>query len=210
MILVDFDIIERNASKIVARIEPASIHVYLFLADRFVATDIENDHVFQLLFRSYYRLDTAGLTPEFKAAYFRLMAKAKRKSESEVREFAKHLYKYPNRKGQKTLQYSFATKLANLVTPSTPIYDSEVASLLSFKPPSHKLSFEARLETYQEFLDGLSETYRAVIRKDLLPKTVFAFRRAFCDEASRIPNTKTLDFIFWAAGKVDLKARADA
>jgi hypothetical protein len=52
------------------------IDVYLYLRDRFEsAADCSRDTVFQFLFRSHYRLDNAGLSVIFKAAYFGLLEK---------------------------------------------------------------------------------------------------------------------------------------
>lgn len=83
----------------------ADIDVYLFLLDRFRAAHgkISTDHVFHFLFRSYYRLDSAGLTPEFKVAYFKIMEETFSTKNVDLRSICKDLYRYENRKHQKTL-----------------------------------------------------------------------------------------------------------
>ena len=51
-----------------------SIEVYRFLIKRFRETDdITKDEVYQFLYRSFYRIDNAGLTKEFKNEYFKIL-----------------------------------------------------------------------------------------------------------------------------------------
>ena len=78
---------------------------------------------------AFYRLDNAGLTPEFKSKYFMLLEESRNLPEVYLRNLVKELYAIPNLKGQQSLQFSFVTKLANTVNRQYPIYDSEVGCL---------------------------------------------------------------------------------
>lgn len=74
------DILEEitaRANDIQMRLAAEDVDVYLFLLDRIRTSggNITNDYTFQFLFRSYYRLDNAGLSKQFKSAYFELMRK---------------------------------------------------------------------------------------------------------------------------------------
>ena len=54
--------------------------VYGFINDEFKNTeDITKNHLFQFVFRSFYRLDNAGLTQEFKTRYFQLLQEYRNK-----------------------------------------------------------------------------------------------------------------------------------
>jgi hypothetical protein len=55
------------------KLDVESFYVYNFLKDEYLETkDITTNHLFQFTYRSFYRLDNAGLTKEFKNRYFEL------------------------------------------------------------------------------------------------------------------------------------------
>ena len=64
--------IEENSTDIIDNIDIESIEVYQFLQEQYNTTNVEENHLFQFVFRSYYRLDGAGLSAEFKHAFFEL------------------------------------------------------------------------------------------------------------------------------------------
>src|SRR4051812_17817081 len=63
--------------------------------------------LFQFVFRSYYRIDNAGLTSDWKVRYFEFM----RDRESRLPTILEGLYHIPTKKNVKSYQLSFATKL---------------------------------------------------------------------------------------------------
>ena len=69
--------IENDADAILQTLSRESIDVYRFLSERFITFDPKDDAVFQFVFRSFYRLDNAGLTPEFKERFFNFPAQQK-------------------------------------------------------------------------------------------------------------------------------------
>lgn len=64
------DFIEENSDEIVENIEFESIVTYNFLKKQFADFDVRKNYLFQFVYRSFYRLDNAGLTSEFKNEYF--------------------------------------------------------------------------------------------------------------------------------------------
>jgi hypothetical protein len=65
--------IESNTGSILENLKE-SIAVYNFLQTRFQQKeDVTKDLLFQFVFRSFYRLDNAGLGAQFKTRYFELM-----------------------------------------------------------------------------------------------------------------------------------------
>lgn len=193
--------INENASQIIAALDPESIDVYQFLSERYLASDLATDTVYQFVFRSFYRLDNAGLTPEFKRRFFELMRDAKVAGVADIASLVEELRRFPNRKGQSSLQFSFATKLAATVNSHAPIYDAEVASLFGFRAPYTYKSFEKRLAEYLAFYEDLKQLYEKIIIDNQLRSARDLFRSRFgCDEM-QVSEYKALDFIFWAAGK---------
>jgi hypothetical protein len=177
-----------------------AVPVYLFLAERFKASkDVRSDHVFQFVFRSFYRLDSGGLSDAFKGAYFELLQKYRHGPLPDLRQLCEVLRQFPTKKGGNSLQFSFATKLLATLDPEQPIYDSLVASLFGYKRPDHLKDFSKRLEKLCSFYKSLSETSRW-----LAQRTEFCVVRAAFSEHEQwdeLPPMKQIDFILWATGK---------
>ena len=198
----DFDLINSKAAAIVDRIPQESIEVYLFLMDRYSPGNVAGNRVFQFVFRSFYRMENAGLTDEFKSEYFAIMDSYRGASDLDICGIAERLRRILNRKGQKSLQFSFITKLLHTVNNSYPIYDAEVARVYRFRTPSYQESFGKRLERYATFYRQLGESYREIIKSGSLQPAITMFSDAFPDHAKRLSDVKVLDFIMWSAGKL--------
>ena len=210
MTLIVPAVIEANADKIVQFIGRESVEVYRFLSKRFLEQEPKDDNVFQFIFRSFYRLDNAGLTDEFKTKFFELLSIAKAEQQADIQGIVRSLFDIPNRKGQASLQFSFATKLAATVESSSPIYDAEVASIFGFRPPYNYNPFEQRLSEYTAFYTELKSLYQTIIDRDCLREARTMFRSRYSCTKSDVPETKVLDFIFWSAGKLSREGRIDA
>jgi hypothetical protein len=202
----DLSDIELNAAPIVQAIGRESVDVFIFLSEAFTRGSILENYVFQFTYRSFYRLDNAGLTPEFKARYFALMEEYRNATQVDLRKLAEDLYAFPNRKGHHSLQFSFITKLANTVNREYPIYDAEVASIFEFRAPYNYKTFKVRLEEYMTFYVRLREIYEEILRGNRLAQARGMFRQLYAAPPERIPETKVLDFIFWSAGKLSYEA----
>ena len=194
--------VENNTDAIVRAIGLESVDVYRFLQQRLATADPAEDRLFQFLFRSFYRIDNAGLTPEFKTRFFEILRDAKIAGAVTIADVVRSLHLLPNRKGQTSLQFSFATKLAASIDSTVPIYDKEVAGIFGFRAPYTTRSFEQRLAEYLEFHAELASLYEAIVAEDRLRGARSLFRQLYAASPSTVPETKVLDFIFWAAGKL--------
>ena len=145
----------------VSALDRQAVPVYLFITERFTSTsDISTDQVFQFIFRSYYRLDSAGLGDEFKAAYFQLLQLHRADPHPDLRRLCEALGKHEIIRRTQSLQFSFATKLLATIDPAQPIYDSYVAKVFDFNPPYYVQHFSKRLERFMRFYELLSVTCR--------------------------------------------------
>lgn len=198
--------IETNANKIVQNIGQESVDVYRFLSNRFCKNDPREDKVFQFVFRSFYRLDNAGLTDEFKMKFFELLSIAKTEQKVDIPTIVRSLFDIPNRKGQASLQFSFATKLAATVESTSPIYDAEVATIFGFRAPYNYKPFDRRLSEYDSFYTKLKTLYQTIIDENRLREAREKFRSQYQCTESEVSETKVLDFIFWSAGKLSREA----
>lgn len=191
--------IENYSTQIIENIDHESVDVYNFLKKQFSESNITENHLFQFVFRSFYRIDNAGLTPEFKTEYFKILEQNRNEKQFDFEKVVRKLYAFPNRKGQNTLQFSFATKMSNTIDDKMPIYDREVAKMFSMSRP-YQSDFEIKLDKYLDQLNQIKNGYVQIIDRNLLPETIGLFDQAFKD--NKLSEMKKLDFIFWSAGKI--------
>ncbi len=194
--------VEALAPQILERIDQESIDVYRFLADRYASYDPKDDLLFQFVFRSFYRLDNAGLGMSFKRRFFELFSAARSNGSVDIASVVRELHTVHTLRGLRSLQFSFATKLAATVNPTSPIYDAEVAAVFGFRSPGQYKPFELRLREYLVFQARLQALYDRIVSENLLVAARDEFRNRFQCSADQVPEHKVLDFFFWAAGKV--------
>jgi hypothetical protein len=133
----DFSNIVQGHQTIVSGVGQESVDVYRFLGEQFERGSVTENHVFQFVYRSFYLLDRAGLTDAFKKKYFETMEAARGKS-VDIRSLARAFFDVPNAKGQNSLQFSFATKLAHTIDNTYPLYDAKVATCFLFRATNIK------------------------------------------------------------------------
>lgn len=195
--LIEF--IENNSTEIIENIDIESVEVYNFLKSQFEISNVNENYLFQFVFRSFYRLDNAGLTPKFKIEFFRILEEIRNQKTFNFEEILKQLYNFPNRKGQNTLQFSFVTKMLNTIDNKMPIYDSEVAKMFNVSRPYYN-EFDKKLEVYLNQLNLIQESYEKIIKENLLPIVNEKFNQKFKNH--NLEEMKRLDFIFWSSGKI--------
>jgi len=178
-----------------------SVAVYCFIKRQFDEGSVIENKLLQFVFRSFYRIDNAGLTDTFKNRYFELL-EASKGNDPNLREICEELYQIKNHRKLNSLQFSFVTKLANTVNPSLPIYDSEVAKMYSYKPPYSTKPIKERLDSFQSFYECLASDYSSILDKKLLLPALSEFDKKFEKYNNMIDQRKKLDFIVWSAGKL--------
>ena len=192
--------INEQSKEIVDNLNYESISVYKFLKDEFKKSNVTKNLVFQFVFRSFYRLDMAGLTKVFKTEYFKIMENSKTKG-YDISEILKKLYAFENIKGQENIQFSFTTKMINMLNDNEPIYDNLVAKKFKIHRPNHYLTYDKKVKKYLADYDMIKQSYNKIQKENLLKKVVKEFDEKFKD--NQLSYTKKLDFIFWSVGKLE-------
>jgi hypothetical protein len=149
--------------------------------------------VFQFVFRSYYRIDNAGLTSDWKVRYFNFMSEKERN----LKVILEGLHDIPTKKNVKSLQFSFATKLLHTLDSRQPIYDSKVADLLEL-PVKKKKDCAANIATCIAVYEDLREAHQQLLSDDGIKNQIAALK---CRYKSQISDEKALDFLLWSVGK---------
>ena len=198
--------ITANQNRIFEALGEEPIAAYLFLRSELSRGNVDQNPLFQFVYRSHYRLDNAGLSPKFKTRYFELMERARTSGEINLKKIATELHRYKTLRKYKSLQFSFVTKLAATVNPDYPIYDRAVGRALGFPPPAGGRNFTQGLERYLLFYEWLRGLYTALLAGPTLPAVVEDLKAQYPQDpqAATVPPIKALDFIFWSAGKLEL------
>lgn len=199
----DLSEIEVSSERIVDFIGRESVDVYVFLSAIFDGGSISKNLVFQFVYRSFYGLDDAGLTSEFKSKYFALLEETRGVLEPDLPSLARTLHPILHSRGYKSLQFSFVTKIAHTVNHQLPIYDRKIAALFGFEAPHGEL--EGSLTKYMAFYEKLRRLYAAIRSENLLPKSRALFADRYSPSSSKVSDTKALDFIFWSSGKLGFR-----
>lgn len=186
---------------ILDNLNPESIAVYQFIQQRAQDknNDLTQDLLFQFVYRSFYRLDNAGLTNDFKVRYFKLMQDRREDFKFDVEEILLDLQKFKTRKGNESIQFSFTTKMFSTLNPVYPVYDREVAKMFDYHSTPQgdaTAKIKAYLLRYEVILKG----YEQIVRENLLKDLLSAFDKKY--PGHQLSDTKRLDFIFWSAGKI--------
>jgi len=174
---------------------PESIAVYLFLKNKY-AKDGATDKVFQFVFRSYYGLDRAGLSPEQKTEYFRLLANKKVDLETILSE----LYELPRltKKNKNAIQFSFATKLLHTIDNTRPIFDTQVAKVIHKSVTGN--GKKEKTESAKELYNCLRNLYLKLMADKKIQVIIKEFREN--STSQKITDSKVLDFVIWTLGKL--------
>lgn len=197
-------LINNNADIILGKLEHESFETYLFISENYKSNVTEN-YFFQFVFRSFYRLDGGGLSPEIKQTFFELFEEYKQVDFSKnwnqaLSNIVEEIYKIPSLQFPNTVQFSFATKLLNTLNNAVPIYDSEVQKVFGFAG-FYSPDYKKRLERMLIYHGVISKAYTDIINSGLLDRIIDKLDLKF-PMYNHIPQIKKLDFIFWAAGKV--------
>lgn len=200
--VTDLEIIEEiynRQDEIISNISRESIDVYLWLGDEYKKGSVKDNAVFQFVFRSYYRLDNAGLGEELKRRYFELLDG----KENNLESILNKLYEVTTEKGANTVQFSFATKLLHTIDNSKPIFDTEVSAIIHEAVIGN--SREAKTESAKIIYAYMEDLYPKLINNEKIQKVIEKFKSKFNISTKRITEQKMLDFLIWSLGKLKKK-----
>src|ERR1035437_8173798 len=142
--------VNHNSERIVRNLQKESIDVYKFIQHEFKKEPVSQNTLFQFAFRSFYRLDSAGLTPEFKKKFFELFEENVKKEKPNMTETIQELANIRNFKNQNTVQFSFVTKMFHTIDTNHRTYENEVITLFGFKQPYGEKDINKKIEKYNK------------------------------------------------------------
>jgi hypothetical protein len=191
-------------SKAARKIKPTGFEEYFALKRLWRSRDPEARQEFQTRFANYYRLHIGGLTPACKRRYLHLLvAFIPRGRKDPYTPLLLDLYRFRRRKGDRSLQVSFVSKLVAFHDESRPIYDRYVSQFFGLSVPSVG-PLEFRIAGFLANLQRIQENYQAwatnprfsQLTRELLSR----------NSALRTCHPSRLcDFLVWTVGANDIK-----
>jgi hypothetical protein len=152
--------------------------------------------MYQKRYRHYWRMNAARLSESFYSRYFALLSECIASDEVDVETVARDLSQIEIR-GRQSLQFSFATKLAHMVNPHLPVYDSFVAAFYFYEGSLAGSLLEDRLRTHLAFYEFLRTEYARVLGCGLLGASIQRFRTRF-PSADGICDERVIDWLVWS------------
>ena len=175
-----------------------SLNDYEFIIKKFKTGDVGNDDEFKKVYRRFYVLNGAGLTDKFMKRYFELLSR----KEADLKKLLWELSKIPRRKGDYSIQLSFASKLIHTIDNNQPIYDSRVAELLDIELDYNIKDMSKRIDDRIEKYNLLKKKFNKILNKQEIKKIIKDFKIKL---KTNIGDVKMLDFILWKLGDMIIK-----
>jgi len=194
--------IDEKQKDILSNLDFESIEVYFFIKKEYAKGNIQENFVFQFVFKRFYGMDNAGLSDGMKKCFFGLLAK----KDTNLKTILSDLYEIPRKKGDKSMQFSFATKLLHTIDNDKPIYDTEIGSL-TYSKPKHSDDKDTTIRSYIELYNNLERLNAKLLENNKIQRVISEFRLKFDVDKEKISDVKALDFIMWSLGKIKEKER---
>jgi hypothetical protein len=189
--------ISKKQDKILDGLDYESINVYEFLRKRFRDADVASDSVFQFIFRSFYRMDNAGLTPKFKTDFFCIMQEYREKN-FDMKVILRRLGAFKTLRGFNSVQLAFVSKMYNMIREDRPIYDSYIAKIFGLGKPCG--NFDEKINRALHIYEEMERKYDEISSRGDCSEIIRRFDDKF--KGNALCPIKKLDFIFWSAGKL--------
>lgn len=182
-----------------AHVSAGAFESYFRLKDLLRRTDSSSRARFRKEFTTYYRLNAAGLSDEFKTRFFELLfAFDSRGAIDPYTSLLLELHTIPRRVGDHALQASFVTKLVAIHDEARPIYDRHVSRFFGISVPSVG-SVEFRVAGFVTNLRFIQTQYEAWSLDSRFP----ALQRQLVSKQPLIEQCKparVFDFLVWTVG----------
>lgn len=186
-----YDLINQFAQVVVSTIPSSHVADYEWLVKNVGQATAPN---YQQRYRRYWSMNAAQLSPSFYSAYFTALSTGIVQPPT-LSSLCQTLHAASARqKGQKSLQFSFATKLLHMVNQHYPIYDSLITAFYFFEAPSTNL--QQRIGGLVAFHNFLIQEYARVLNQGLLATAMQEFRVRL--NPQHFTDEKIVDSLIWA------------
>jgi hypothetical protein len=191
-----YRLINKHCDQIIAQLDrDRDVARYTQLRSQLLSgvIDVTTNISYQRLYRDYWSVQRRN--PEFCRRYFHLLAKSLSSGQPDIEAIVRDL-ENASGDGKSSLEFSFATKIANMIDPRVPVYDSLIAAFFFYVKPDSTKSFDERLKSHQEFHAFLKDEYRRIIDAGLLTPSLEKFQFRF-SALGPVCNERIVDWLIW-------------
>lgn len=184
----EFDVNTLNAADIVELEYTAMVYNYLKKVFKQALNDKEYQQVFRKYFFDFYRVPRIK-----KDEYYEKLFSEDYSAYNldNLEEKAIKLF------GDKSVQFSFVTKMMNMHNEDYPIYDSFVAKAFGFKADNLPVDTGKKIGDLCGFYRNMEEAYQKMENHSKIGD----FMAKIGDKYGKISRKRALDLIFWQLGK---------
>lgn len=187
-----YALINRHASQIVDAIPSEYISEYEWLTTHLHEAKSSD---YQKKYRKYWAMNAAQLGQDFYVPYFELLG-SRTETMPSLEEICHRLYECSARRnGNRSIQFSFSTKLLHMKNPRLPIFDSYVASFYFFQSPDSNAPPDERIKKLVSFHQFLIREYERVQREGFLKTATQLFSARFNNH--HFSTEKVIDSLIW-------------
>lgn len=195
--------LNENQDKIISKLKSRirNIELYFYIKENFDNDcNICHNNKFQNIYRKFYVMYSAGLTEKHFEIYFQLL---ERKID-DLEKILSDLFEIKRRKGDNSVQFSFATKLLHTINNDLPIYDKHIGEVAKLSQPNdNSLSKEQRIAKRVEIYNKLINFYNDILQQKEIQKLIRVIRQEFNWSKEKISDLKVLDYILWAYNQLN-------
>ncbi|MBA2175300.1 hypothetical protein H0266_10370 [Halobacillus locisalis] len=187
------DLLLEDHESVVNQIPQEKLDVYIYLQQLYQDTYVPDDHLFQFVFRYFFRLDNPSLTKEFEDQYFKVMEEQRGEERPNIVQITKRLYEVKNHKGNPTMQFPLAAAMLHTINPEFPTYDGDIVKAFDFSSTYHLSGFDKKMKRYMEQYQHTFRTYNELLDEESMQPLFEHFDERF--PGYDLPKVKKLDLI---------------
>jgi hypothetical protein len=155
---------------------------------------------FRTKFSKYYGLNHAGLSAQWKDAYFEMLFSFRKRMPKDPHRVAlQKLYPLPRLKKDNALQCSFVSKLVAIHDERQPLFDKYVQCYFGLGPPSLTGLTDFRISGFVQNLQEIRRRYETWSHYKPFAQIVDRLRKKVPDLAE-CHSVRICDFLVWSVG----------
>jgi hypothetical protein len=176
----------------------------------FTQADTAVDMEFQRHYAHFWALGP-GVDKPWRRNYFLVLQEVRTQRELDPQQRRQLLERVCHetlgeRKGGRSLQFSFTTKLVHTAAPTSPIYDDKVRAFFLLPYANHGGDIARRIGPCLDVYDAVVKEYDRILDKHLLDRSIALFRKELHPET--FTDIKVIDSLIWAFMSWAMQGRA--
>ena len=190
------DDLDRYSQRIIELLFAGAIHTTCYLTETSANEDIRTNTVYKHIFKRYYGLNFAGLTPEFYEEFFEQLVIAKNKG-FDIFRIAAALKAIKNKKDQESLQFSFISKIGATVDPRLPIYDSRIVQIFGLSNRNGIKGHDNKLAILTDDYKVLKDKINRLLNEQQMNRLISEIEQKMGAIGYSLPEERICDLILW-------------